>query len=375
MYKTIYIQCSALDITADEIIQNIPKNVYNEIKVKNSHPYFQAYSIIHDGVSKPRNIEDNTYKPIEWSKDVIRGLKGIVKKGLQFFVGHNSDNSTEGRRSIGEVIADFQKTINDKLHHIVIGYFPDRSEAQKYDINSIEANIITEDYPDLSIAKKIQKLTGIALGNSQVDRPAFPGAIRLGTVQAFGDDNGDKHPPKPNNNTRKEIPVTFEEIKNAVKSMNIFPNQLFTMDDLKNDREFGKVFDQADSLDSKQKEFDDKLKEKEEEIKKLNRSISESNAHSRLEKIMPTFETDDKKLTDLQKIFIQKEFDPKNFDDLSDEKITEFVKSSLDKYPEYASIFGNKKEDDSKEGDNSNNNDSDNGSKDDIDQVIEEILK
>ncbi len=265
------IECFNLTMTADEIIKYIPEDTYKEIKQKNEHPFFQAYSIIQNGISRPRDIESNTFKPIEWGKDVILKLKGIVKKGLQFFVGHNSDNSTEKRKSIGEVIADFQKNIGDKLHHIVVGYFPNREEAQKYDVCSIEADILTEEYPDMSIARKIKDITGIALGNSQIDKPAFKGALRLGSVQAFGDDSdsGKDKNQGPDKNKRKEIPMTYEEIKQAVKGMNIFPNQLFTEDEIRNDREFGKIFDKVDELSTKEKDYDAKFKTKEDEIKSL----------------------------------------------------------------------------------------------------------
>jgi hypothetical protein len=380
--KNVFLECFSLSITPDEIMQHIPDNVYSEIKEKNPHPYFQAYSIIQNGTSKPKDLKDNSYKPIEWGKDVLMKMKGIIKKGLQFFIGHNKDNSTNNRKSIGEVITDFQKKIGDKLHHIVVGYFPDKVEAQKYDVCSIEANILTEEYPNMSIAKKIEDITGIALGNSQKEKPAFDGAVRLGTVQAFGDNAGDdllKDDPKPSNlNKGKEITMTFEEIKSAVKSMNIFPNQLFTVDEIKDDREFGKVFDKVDDFTTKEKDFQKQIEDKDEEIKTLKRSISESGAHLRLENVLSTFETDDKKLTDLQKNFINKKFDPKNLEELTDEKITEFVNGALKEYPEYASIFGENKENgNGSDGnkDDTNNDDSGNEQKDDVDQVVEDVLK
>jgi hypothetical protein len=381
--KNIYIQCFTLAMSASDIIKNIPENIYNKIKQKNPHPYFQAYSIIQDGTSNPKDINDNTYKPIEWGKEVISKVKGIIKKGLQFFIGHNKDNSTEGRKSIGEVVSDFSKKIGDKLHHIVIGYFPDRSEAQKYDVCSIEANIITEEYPNLSIAKKIQDITGIALGNSQVDKPAFAGAVRLGTVQAFGDNDPDPDPDldpdpdPPKKNIRKEIPMTFEEIKQAVKSMNIFPNQLFTEDDLKGDNVFGRLFTENEKLKTENQEHKTKISEKEEEIKTLNRNISEADAHNKLENILSTFESDNKKLTDLQKNFINKRFDPKSLEEISDEKITDFVNTSLKEYPEFASIFvdNNNKGNESNGSESNNDDDSGSETKDDVDQVVEDILK
>jgi len=370
--QNIILECFGMSMAADEIMKHIPLSVYNEIKEKNQHPYFQAYSIIHEGVSKPKDITDNSYKPIEWGKNIISKMGNVIKKGLQFFVGHNKDNSTDGRRSVGEVVADFQKKIGNTLHHIVVGYFPDRGEAEKYDVCSIEANIVAEDHENMSIAKKIQNITGIALGNSQKEKPAFSGAVRLGAVQAFGD-NGDQDPPL-DKYTRKEIPMTFEEIKQAVKSMNIFPNQLYTEDELKNDRVFGKIFDDAKSLSDKAKDYDAKIKEKDDKIKSLERDINETGAQKRLDDILKTFETEDKKLTDLQKNFISKRFDPKSFEELTDDNIKEFVDTSLTEYSDYASMFGKTDNgDNNQQHDNNNNGSGEN--KDDVDQVVEDIFK
>ena len=169
--------------------------------------------------------------------------------------------------------------------------------------------------------------------------------------------------------------MTIEELKQAVKSMNIFPNQLFTEAELRNDREFGKLFDEIDDLKNKEKDFDAKVKTKEDEIKSLKRNISEFDAHKKLENILTDFEADSKKLTDLQKTFINKKFDPKQLEEITDEKINDFVNNSLKEYSDYASMFVKDDNQNTDDNDNSNNDDSNNGTKDDVDKVVEEIFK
>jgi hypothetical protein len=75
----------------------------------------------------------------------------------------------------------------------------------------------------------------------------------------------------------------------------------------------------------------------------------------------------------MQKTFINKRFDPKNFDEISDEKINDFVKNSLEEYPAYASMFGNNGDGAPPAGDEEGGQP--NGSKDEVDQVVEDILK
>ena len=170
-----------------DILKNISKDVLEKIKAKDPHPFFQAYSICHEGVSTPTVLEDNESKPIRWTRKAVQSIKRIFTQGVKFFLGHNVDNSTDNRRVLGEVVGDFQKEIDGKLHHVVISYHPPevKNEVKKYDICSQEAIWNFFDNAGKMVADSIEKLTGIALANSEIDSPAFAGAKRLGYIQAF----------------------------------------------------------------------------------------------------------------------------------------------------------------------------------------------
>lgn len=364
--REIKLQCYALGLSPQEIKSHIPINVMAEIKEGDPHPYFRAYSTMHEGIARPRVIGENNSVPTKWTRAVIQKAKDIIKRGVQFFIGHNADNSINNRRYIGKVVATFQKVIEDKLHNIAIGYFPDKLEADQYNVCSIEGSILAQDYPDYSIVRAVKKVSGIALGNDSHEKPAFPGAVYLGAIQAFDDNTGDNPPSK---NKTGGNPMTFEDVKKAIRDMNIHVSQLYTEDDIKNDRVFSKAFDDVakaakEGMISKE-DHDKKVGTLDEEIKKLTKDVSLATAHDKLKKSLP------ENLTEKQKNFINKKFKPEKMEDLTDEKIKEFVDNSIKEYSEYASLFT-----DNKKTENNDNNNDDNSSEDldEIDKIVDEVV-
>jgi hypothetical protein len=173
--------------TQNEILELIPVDVLNKIKQKDPHPYFQLYSICHEGMSQPKLLGETSSKPIFWPRKAIQSLKSIIMKGIKLFKGHNDDNSIKGRESFGEVIHSFQQEIQGNLNHLIITYHTpeQKEEAKKFDIVSQESIWNFMESASNLIADTIEKFTGIAGGNSKIEIPAFSGAKRLGLVQAF----------------------------------------------------------------------------------------------------------------------------------------------------------------------------------------------
>jgi hypothetical protein len=170
----------------NKIIELIPQKVYDKIIEKDPHPFFAMYSICHEGISAPVVLNEGP-KKIAWPRKAVQSIKNIFIKGVRLFKGHNLDNSHSGRKIIGRVIHSFQREIEGKLHHIVITYHPPsvREEIKNYDVCSQEAEWNFFDYAGQLVAESIEKLTGIALADSDSQAPAFSGAKRLGYVQAF----------------------------------------------------------------------------------------------------------------------------------------------------------------------------------------------
>jgi hypothetical protein len=251
---------------------------------------------------------------------VIRTIAEKIKEGTKFFLGHGETNDHAGRESVGEIVSSFVKEIGGRLSHIIVGHFPNAEKVQDMDVCSMEADVYTD--PE-NIVGDVNEISGIALGSSDKENPAFPGALRLGTVQCFGETKKNKE---------TEI-MNFEEVRKAVREMNIYPRQLFSLDDIKNDREFGKLFTDNETLKTENEKLTKEKKEIGDKSAEAIRSLDVSNANKKLE----TFLVD---LTDKQKSFITKRFNPENVENLTDEGLKEFVENTKKEFAETAKLFG-----------------------------------
>lgn len=256
---------------------------------------------------------------------MIHRIAQKIKEGTKFFLGHGATNSHEGRESVGEVIASFVKDIGGRLSHIIIGHFPDETKVKDMDVCSMEADIYTDNE---NVVGDVNEISGIALGSSDKENPAFPGALRLGTVQCF--DEGEKNK---TSNKEKKMALTFEEVKSAIRDMNIHPWQLYDLDDIKNDRVFSKAFTELESLRNE----NEKLKKDNEEIqtksKEAVRQLDITNAKKQLDAVMEG-------LTDKQKTFITKRFNPDSQEDLTEDGLKKFVENAKKEFAETARLFG-----------------------------------
>lgn len=264
-----------------------------------------------------------------WPKELIQKISTKIKNGLKFFVNHSEEtNSHENRKSVGEVVGSFVKNIGNKLSNIVIGYFQDADLVEKMDINSMEADISINE--NTGVVTDMKEMTGIALGSSEINSPAFPGAVRLTSIQCFGIEDkktlGDEG--------GQEMAVTFDEVKAFVKSNHVYPHQLFDDDMMKSDREFGKLYTENTELKTKnetlQKDFDAYKQKSDEAIKESERI----NSKALLKKLMP------EGLTKKQTTFIEENFDPEKFDDLSESGLKGYIENSTKEFAKMAKIFG-----------------------------------
>lgn len=374
MERNIKLQCYAVTISPEEIRRNIPISVMTEIKNKNPSPYFRAYSVMHEGTARPRVIGEENALPTYWGRQVIRAAKNVIRRGVQFFIGHNADNSTAGRKSIGEVVATFTKSIGDKLHNIAIGYFPEKFESDKYNVCSIEGDVMTQDMADHSIIQAVKKVSGIALGNDSQERPAFPGAVYLASLQAFDDNEDHEDPPSNKNKTvrKSRMEITFDDIKRTVRDRNIHVDQLYTEDEIKKDRTFEKSLSDAVKTATEnmipKEEHEKLLNEKVGEIDKLTKSVSLATAHDKLKNSYP------EGLTDSQKTFIENNFNKKkeSMEDFTDEGIKKFVDNSISEYSEYAKLFNANPEPGKPVNDPDKSSDDE---PDQLDEIINEVVE
>ena len=324
----IEIQAMEIDLPEEEIKKHLPPETLERLKGKKVFPYV----IGHEGESRPMMLEggQKTQKILRWPRAVVRRIAESVKAGTKFFINHGETNSHEGRKPVGEIVATFVRDGVSKgvkgLQAVALGVLSD--EAKDMDVCSIEADI----HESNGIVEDVNEVTGSALGSSDKDSPAFPGARRLAAIQCFGENTGGE--PEKNKPGEGEKQMTFEEVKKAVKDLNIFPYQLYSEEEIRKDKVFGKVFDERDAFEKKagniEKEYGEFKTKSEEAIK----TSAKATAKERLEKLLP------EGLTDKQKAFIKKQFDPEKVEDLSDDSLKGFVESAQKDFSEMAKLFG-----------------------------------
>lgn len=320
----------ANDFTEQQILEMIPKETLNKIKEKDAHPFFQVYSICHPGVSTPKVLNAEN-KPITWVTKAVQSIKNLVLKGVKLFSGHNKDNSTDNREVIGEVVHDFQQEINGDLHHLVITYHNPkvRNEAKQYDICSQEAVWNLIETAKGYLAGKIEKLTGIALGKSDNEAPAFAGAQRRGMVQAMIQSFDEQRQPERSQSMGIGIEdfgkITITQLKQICEERNVWPWQIFTEDQIKNDKIFGKIYHENTKLKEEIDQVAKTITEKDKQISEFNQKENQlkltnyrETAKKRIDRMMQLGN-----VTETQKKFVELKFNPENLtiEQLTDEAL------------------------------------------------------
>jgi hypothetical protein len=204
----------------NEIEELVGRSAIEQIRKKDPHPLFLAFAVGHEGDANGNLIGlGNVVK--KWFRDTVRRLYEKIKNGLEVFSGHVEDsNSHFGREPIGRVVA--KQLIDDYYGQTVVAicYIYPEYRSQRLDVASIEADLdIDLEGDGQLVVRDVREITGIALGNSQYNRPGFPGATLLGQLQAFG----------PKETTLKLSP---DELRHAIQEAGLRPQDLFDPDDL-----------------------------------------------------------------------------------------------------------------------------------------------
>lgn len=263
-----------------------------------------------------------------WTRAVVQRLAEKIKTGTKFFIDHgHGTNSHEDRDAVGEIVVSYTDTIEGRLSNIAIGHFPDEDKVKEMDVCSIEAEVYTDEQ---SIVGDIDEVTGVALGSSDTDNPAFPGALRLGAVQCFtnADDSG-----KEDNEEMGKEKIVFDDVRTAVREMNIFPSQLFDLDAVKKDRDFSTHFDNVSTLTAENERLKKELETSKSSNQEATKKAEVATANTRLdEKLKEGF-------TDLQKSFIKERFNPDTMESVSDESLDKFLETTKTDFATTAKLF------------------------------------
>jgi hypothetical protein len=334
MADKIYLQLEIQAMNENDILGMIDSVTLAGIKRYNPHPFFRAFSLCHEGTSQPKILGETKQQPISWGRKAIQSIKDIVLKGIKFFKGHNEDSSTNGRESFGEVIANKEIEIAGKLHHVIVGYFPDKEKVKDDDIISQEGLWTLVKQGGQIIADKVEEITGIAMSNSKIDKPAFENARQLAEIQCFekefiqaSGEDADKNKTGGDPVKNKEVVMTLNDVISYIKENKVNISQLnYTIEDVRKDRELGKIFDEAESLKKDKDSLTAKELEYKKQINDFSRKEQMQTAKGRLNTIIAG-----KKLTEVPKTFIEKSFEEEveKMVDITDDSLSKFVDSKF----------------------------------------------
>ena len=128
--------------------------------------------------------------------------------------GAGGDNSHDGRVPIGEIVGSKLVEEGDRTATIAAMYIYPRYRNLKLDVASIEADITYARDGNTVWPTGINKITGIALDDSDHSRPGFSDATLIGSIAAFAEGGT----------------VTIQDIKSAIDSQGIKPGDLFNQE-------------------------------------------------------------------------------------------------------------------------------------------------
>ena len=226
------------EMASSEIMQHIPASVYEKIKAKDPTPVFRAYVVGHEGTSEGKVVgHGNVVK--RWYNSAIHKIVDKLQYGLKIFNNHAETNIHKGREIIGHIVGKTKEVINDNLSAIAIVYIKPEYRNLPLDVASIEANVTLNDDQNRGVFDAdVEDITGVALGNSAVNRPGFPGATLLSQIQAFANQSQYQH-------QGGGTMTTISEARDFIKAENLKPSDIFGLGDLTKDPMIEEHIEQA----------------------------------------------------------------------------------------------------------------------------------
>ena len=195
------------------------------IKVTDPHPEFRAYTVGHEGEANFKRPDQGIgNKTFTWVERAIGWLHAAIKTGTKVFNQHRKgSNDHLGRIPIGEIVGKALTKIKDRATTVAAFYIYPEYRNLDLDVASIEADIEYEtDDGGQSFPTSVHNILGIALSNSEVDSPGFPGATLLASVAAF---HGKIQ-------FNEEKTMNLAEMKQAVQEGGYSPSKIFSKDQI-----------------------------------------------------------------------------------------------------------------------------------------------
>lgn len=342
--KKIIIRAELQNLAKREILEMVPVDTLARIKETDSKPEFKVYCVGHEGVANAQELSfgSKVVKAYHYVKNMIFKLGEKLQFGTPIFNGHGETNDHTGREKIGELVGKSIRMMGDKMSALAVTYIYPQFNKLVLDVASIEGEV--EYIPkgvDSGDVIDINKITGIALGSSKMNTPAFLGATILGTLQAFSKDA--------QFNRKTEGKMELAEIIAAIKEGSFKITDIFTPEEITASEPAKKAkqteFEHAKRVEEslgKEREkvitLTKEMGEKDTKIKTLNESVSKTQVGT-----LFTKSNDVRKFNDKQKAFIERRLSMFKSDKSGDDLQLEFDKyldAEVKEFGEYAKVMG-----------------------------------
>jgi len=338
---TAKILARLLAMSESEILGMVSPRTIRDIKQEDPTPKLLAFIVGQEGDATPNQVG---FGPVvtRWYQSAIEALTAKLGLGTPIYNGHPGTDSETNRTPIGEVVGKLMRKIGDAFSTVALTYIYPQFREIPYDVASIEVTVTVPDNAQAFDVQgvDVQAITGIALGNSAIDKPAFPGATLLAQLQAFAG----------NSRTPGGVEMTLEDLKKAISDGKFKPSEVFDGKALVEDPfivEHVKEEKGSEYYARKrnQVEYDEKIKTLEGEKKALQDQLQVHAQAALKTKARESFESvlvERPKLKEDERLvkFVRKQFD-KSFAPTEEAKLKDDLNKFVDaQVGEFTDLFG-----------------------------------
>lgn len=366
MNNRIYFTAQLQQMAESEVLSMIPNDTINRIKRNDSHPMFKVFSIGHEGDATGANVLGVGSRLVRWARDVVIQMFENIRSGLRVFQGHQpGSNAHAGRIEVGEIVGKTMKEINGVLHTLGAVYIKPEYRDLKLDVASLEGTVEFGERMDGNIdVLNVKSITGLAVDDGNVSRPAMPGATLQAALQMFTQEN---------EREIQQMDLTKEQIVDGIAKLRLGVTDLFSEDAIVSSEPAKKAKQQEYEH---AKRLEKRLGEAREENTKLQGDITKAEGEiSKLKEtasvgiakdIFATVATEKKLDPKFQK-FVEKNLKSFKTDKEGDEfkaEVERFVDAQAKEYKEQAELYGVKDVKitvENKDDDNKDDDDTDDG--------------
>lgn len=220
---------------------SVPNRVKNSL---NKNGVYTPYVVAQEGESNPRSLAQGKNVVLNWSRDLIKRIASKFN-GIRFFKGHGKEtNSHNGRSSVGRAEKVYIDEIDGKLS--VVALVPGSFDE---DICSMEASVYAGDNGEVT---DVQNISAVAIADSREETPAFSGAVALQQIQCFKEigmrkdklvyiqcfeDRDDPGSGGGGYDRDRGLRMSFEELRDEVRVKKVWARELYSPEQILEDRE------------------------------------------------------------------------------------------------------------------------------------------